>query len=257
MKNLLFTTLSGLAITVSLTAQTMINVDLGAGTSVGSGTAGVVASNGWQLKSGFPDFADLSLNYADGSASGATVGSNSSGTGNIDVIGAATTDGNYSMFNRGLGIGYKTGGNGIADVGTAITVAGLDTAGVFANGYDVYVYIASASNFSGTDIVDTFGVGNGTIDYFLEADETQASYQGSYIQATATAVGSSVLGNYVKFSGMTGASFTINAYNVDHTTDSAAALTGMQIVAVPEPSAYALIAGMLAMMHLMVRRRRS
>ena len=55
-------------------------------------------------KSGFPNFGPDSLTYEDASASGATV-TLASATGNVTSIGAATTDGNYDMYNRGVGIG--------------------------------------------------------------------------------------------------------------------------------------------------------
>lgn len=230
----------------TLYAQTMINIDLGAGTSVGSGTAGVVSSDGWQQESGFPDFGPNSLDYEDGSASGATV-TLGNASGNVTSIGAATTDGNYEMYNRGAGI--KEGS------ATTLSLSGLDTSGVFSGGYDVYVYMASAVNFDAGDNVNTFRVGNGTTDYFLDLDETVTSYAGSFVQSSATIAGDSIIANYVKFSGMSGASFTVDSINTEGKSDSAGLFTGMQVVAIPEPSTLALVGIALGAVMLFRRRR--
>lgn len=222
-------------------AELLISVDLGAGTTVGSGTAGVVATNGWQQRTGFPDFSGAALNYADGSSSGATL--DGTGSGNISSIGASTADGDYSMFNRMLGIssslGYST-----------LTVSGLN----IGSAYDVYVYIASADNLSNGagGIVSTISVSDGTSTYYLEADEDTASYQGSYVQATATDSGSSVSANYVKFSGLSGNFFTISAQNIDSVTSSTAGFAGLQIVAVPEPATAGML-GLGALISMLIR----
>ena len=138
---------------------------------------------------------------------------------------------------------------------TTISFSGLDTSGVFANGYDVYVYVASATNFGGVDRKDTFRVGNGTTDYYVDLDETVTSYAGTFIQSTATTSGSSIIANYIKFSGMSGASFSINANNTTSTTDSAGLFTGMQVVAIPEPSTLALVGIALGSLVFFRRRR--
>jgi hypothetical protein len=227
----------------------MINVDLGSGTSVGAGTAGVVASDGWQQKAGSPDITTASsLNLASGGASGATILLD--GTGNITSIGAATTDGDYNMFNRGMGIGAAGSGN-ISNPYN-VRISGLST-DFTTSGYDVYVYFGSGINYSGVDVVTPVAVSDGTSTFFVSVSEAQATYQGSYIQGTATIVGDSVLGNYVKFSGLTSSTLSISAI-ASGASDSVATITGMQIVAIPEPSTMVLVG--IALGSLLIFRRR-
>ena len=221
------------------TGATMINVDLGNSTTVGSGTAGVVASDGWQQKSGFPDFSGAPLNYADGSASGATLSAD--GVGNYACVGASTADGDYLMFNRNLGI------EGSASSST-LTFTGLDLGGV----YDVYVYVDSNADSSGSG-GGTFSISDGTTTYYYKTDATQASYQGTYVQATATASGDAELANYVKFSGLTSSSLTITASRVGNLTAATSGFAGLQVVAVPEPATMGLLA--LGLPALLRRRR--
>jgi len=218
------------ALAFAVQAEMVISVDLGSSISVGTGTAGVVATTGWQQKAASPDLiVPSSLKYENGSVSGASVVLDC--TGNINSIGAATTDGDYSMFNRGMGIGAVNSKNISNPYNVRIT--GLDTAGVFAGGYDVYVYFGSGINYSGVDVVTTVDVSNGADHYFLNVSEALTTYAGSYVQGTATRSRNAVLGNYVKFSNMTGATFDIFALaSVD--SDSVATITGLQIVAVPE-----------------------
>ncbi len=240
----------GILLASAASAAAMINIDLGAGTSVGTGTAGVVASNGWQLKAGYPDVTTASsLNLASGTASGASILLD--GTGNITSIGAATTDGNYSMFNRGLGIGASGSGNVSNPYNVQISNLSSDFT---SNGYDVYVYFGSGDNVSGTDVVTTVTVTDGNGTFYLDVSEAQATYQGSYIQGTATSAGSSVLGNYVKFSGSTSSTLSISAI-ASGATDSVVTLTGMQIVAVPEPSSIVLSLLGLSLIGIVLRRR--
>ncbi len=230
----------------ALTAQTMINVDLGAGTSVGTGTAGAVASDGWQQKIGYPNFTNLTLTFDDASAAATTI--SGTGAGNLSSIGAATTDGDYSMFNRGLSIQGS---------GSFSTITLNNLASDFTSNYDIYVYFSAGADASGTDVVSTFSITDGTSTYFYKSDETQASYQGSYIQATATDAGSSSIANFVKFSNLSADTITISAQNSGNLTAGASMFTGMQIVAVPEVSSYSLLAGFCSLAWIMVRRRRN
>lgn len=241
--------------TLPALGQVTINVELGSGTAVsGTDVAGVVPSAGWQQKSGYPDVTTPSaLNLSDGSSSGASI--TFDGTGNVTSIGAATTDANYTMFNRNLGIGFAGSGNTNGSLGSTISVTGLGT-DFTTNGYDVYVYVATNTNFgSGGEDIETVSMSDGTTTYYFEINDTIASYQGSFIQATATDLASAGLANYVKFSGLTSSSFTISSTPVTVNADSLGGFAGMQIVAVPEPGTFALLAGFGALGLILVRRR--
>lgn len=252
MKHLLQTTLgiAVLAAATTVSAQ-VISVDLGKDTAVtGTDVTGFVPTAGWQQESGFPDFSGRALDLSDGSPSGATL--DGDGSGNITTIGASTADNDYTMYNRALAI---EGSGGFSTL--SVTGLGAEFTGP---GYDVYVYVGSATNF-GLETRVTFSFTDGTTTYYLDADESIASYQGSFIQATTTTYagsGTTPIANYVVFSGLTGTDFTISAQNVDTVTASAAGFTGMQIVAVPEPSTFAFIGtfGLIAGLVALRRRRR-
>ncbi len=232
----------------SVNAAALINVDLGNSTAVGvSDIAGVVASSGWYQESASPDFSNRALDLSDGSASGALL--TADGTGNYTAIGAATTDPNYTMYNRVLGI---EGNSGLS----TLNVTGLSSA-FTAAGYDVYVYFSTLSNSSGSNVRDTLSFSDGTTTFYSDVDENNANYQGSFVQAATTSYssGNTPIANYVKFSGLTSTDFTISARNVDNVTGATAGFAGMQIVAIPEPSSVMLLS--LALMGLLplVRRR--
>ncbi len=240
--------LLGVLLSAAIAQGQLINIDLGNSTTVGSDqSAGVVASTGWQQKSGYPNFSNQSLLFSDGSPSNGLITA-VNGTGNYSSIGASTTDPNYTMFNRDIGISGNTGL-------TTITVTSL-TNTEFSGGYDVYVYIAANANSSSHEEA-TISLSDGTSTYYVLVNETIASYQGSFIQSTATSSGTAPIANYVKFSGLTGDSFTISSQNVDDLTGAVAGLAGMQIVAVPEPSTMAYL-GMLTVLSFLylVKRRR-
>ncbi len=250
MKKILFTfALAGLT---ALSAQSIINVDLGAGTAVtGTDTVGVVASEGWQQKSGFPDFSGLALNLDDGNPSGATISADFNG--NVTTFGASTTDANYTMYNRGGALTMDSEG------GTTVTVDSLGSA-FTGGGYDVYVYFGSLTNFA-TDNPYWLSFSDGSTTYYSAVEEDVATYQGSFVRSTNTITPTEAPGaadgtNYVLFEGLTSSSFTITATNITNPdTGSSAAITGMQIVAVPEPSTYALLGGLVALLAAYFRRR--
>jgi hypothetical protein len=245
MKKWIITLCAMLFAVASASQAALINVDLGAGTWVGSSTAGVVASDGWQLKSSYPNFSNLSLNYADGTASGATI--SGYGSGNVASVGAATTDGDYLMFNKNLGAFALNQG------ASTITVNNLSMGGA----YDVYVYFAANANPAGVDYVDTFAISDGTTTYYIKADETQASYQGTYIQSTATVAGDAIVANYVKFSNLSASTLALSFGNLRNDDAGAAGVSGIQIVSsvVPEPATIGML-GLGAVVSMLIRRIR-
>ena len=242
-----------LAGVTSLSAQSMINIDLGSGTAVtDTDTLGVVPSAGWQQKFGYPDFSDVALALNDGAPSGATMTADFNG--NVATYGASTTDSNYTMYNRGGALNTADSG------GTTVTVNNLGTQ-FTSSGYDVYVYFGSLNNF-GSDDAYWLSFSDGSTTYYAAVEEDVATYEGSYQQVTNTttpiAAPSEADGtNYVVFSGLTSTNFTITAANITNTsTGSSAAITGMQIVAVPEPATYASMAGLVVLLVVFFRRRR-
>lgn len=233
-----------MATAATLNAQTIINVELGAGTAIGaSDVAGVVPSAGWQLENGYPSFTNKALELDNGDPSGALL--SGTGSGNVSPLGGSTATNDYTMFNRGLGI---------TNTGSTLSVTDLPAA-FTDNGYEVYVYFAAVDNLANgaNNLRETISISDGTSTFYFDVDETQPSYQGSFIQATTIAdAGTNPVANYAVFSG-SAANFTITATNIDTTTNNIGALTGMQIVAVPEPSAFAGIFGLVAL--LAARRR--
>lgn len=66
----------------------------------------------------------------------------------------------------------------------------------------------------------------------------------------------STIGNYWTLSGLTGSTLTINGQAADGSSNLRGSLTGVIIQAIPEPSSYALMGGLLALASVMIRRRK-
>ncbi|PXA04646.1 hypothetical protein DDZ13_05595 [Coraliomargarita sinensis] len=104
--------------------------------------------------------------------------------------------------------------------------------------YDVYLYYGSVF----TEIVVN-GVYQGS---YLDNDDGSSFVEGS----------PTVEGNYARFSGLSGSTLEIlTALDGDGNLSGEGFVFGAQIVAVPEPSAFALLAGMVGLTWVMVRRR--
>ena len=123
------------------------------------------------------------------------------------AIGLTDTPGNYRMMN-----GYLDSTDTST---TAVTVSALSSYFTH-NGYDVYVYC----NGDSTGRAGDYTLGGTTI----QAQDT-SKYKGTFIQASNSA------GNYVKFTGLTGASFTLNAHASATAGGYRAPVNGLQIVA--------------------------
>ncbi len=106
-----------------------------------------------------------------------------------------------------------------------VTVSDIDYAA-----YHVYVYV-------GQDKVSTgsMSISNAATTYYFT---TQGNGASSFVEATATAPNDAATSNYMIFSNLTGASFTITEGSVDGTPG----MFGMQIVEVPEPATMAMLA---------------
>ena len=127
------------------------------------------------------------------------------------AIGLADTPGNYRMMN-----GYL---DSSPTSTTAVTVSSLPSY-FMTNGYDVYVYC----NGDTTGRAGDYTLGGTTI----QAQDT-SKFIGTFIQASNSG------GNYVKFPGLTGSSFTLNAHASATAGGFRAPVNGLQIVAHPPP----------------------
>jgi hypothetical protein len=201
-------------------AAPIISVDLGAGEAVESGdVAGFIPTNNWNHAFGYPDVSGEALNYSDGTASGASLSADFASNKTSPVgVGA---DPNTEMFNRGGTIN--------SGAGSDITVSGISTNGDWAYGYDVYVYFASRSDASTTDDLN-LTIGDTT--FLIELTGGVANYSGTFEQADATDYPRASGKNFVKFSGVSGSSFTLNAFCP---VNDRLLVTGLQIVPVPKP----------------------
>ena len=96
--------------------------------------------------------------------------------------------------------------------------------------------------FSGGTVIDTFGDinvdGNGELWEYLDgwAYRTSGTVAGSFVVTDWTYSGA-------------------NAWDGASTNDSSGAVMPLGVYAVPEPNSYALLAGMLALASVMLRRR--
>lgn len=216
----LLTAVSALVFCGSAVASPMISIDLGSNEAVEpADEAGVVAATNWNQAAGSPDFSDVALEYSDGTASGATVSGDFASNKTSPV--GVTADPNTEMFNRGGTVNQSAGSD--------ITVSGLATDGDWEIGYDVYVYFASRSDFTTTNDLD-LTIGDTT--YLVELSGGTANYTGTFESADATSTPRDTGKNYVKFTGVTGSTFTLNAFCA---VNDRLLITGMQIVPIPKP----------------------
>ena len=195
--------------------------------------AGVVPQTNWNIANGFPGFTGVALVLQNGSASGATITfSDVVGSKNATSDVGVTADPNTEMFNRGVGIiADQFGGVAVMDM----TLNNLPTTGDWASGFDLYLYFAPET---GKDPgVVTLSAGG--VDKFVDL-AAGSNYSGSFIEVTSTNLASpSTSGNYAMFSGLSGSSLTFSVGGTGTAVDSV--LTGIQLVAVPEPSAFGII----------------
>lgn len=163
----------------------------------------------------------------------AVVGGTMSGL--VDNSGATTTLGAFIGSLGGNTYGtlanntaYKAGSSVWKNVTKTLTVSNVNS---FATTYDLIVYV---------------GIGGNTTDVIVGG--VARSYS-----ADATA-----LSDYWVFEGLTADELVVSVQNSTSNllTDNAAAFGGIQIIAIPEPGTYALIAGALALTAVMVRRRK-
>jgi MYXO-CTERM domain-containing protein len=167
-----------------------------------------------------------------------------SAAGLIDDAGSATTAGATWSYNNpwSINIADTPGNNrmmrGYLDSGAATTTVVTLTNIPYAL-YDVYVY---ADGDNGTELRSgAYTIGATTL---VNTDPGSTTFGGTFIEGT----------NYVRFTGLTGANFTLNATPTGAAATPRAPINGIQIVQVPEPGSLAL--GAMGALVLVRRRRR-
>lgn len=117
--------------------------------------------------------------------------------------------------------------------------------------YDVVVYLGKAPWESNRQVDTTIG----STTFF----STVASFDGTtFTPSAATTSGGRDAGNYVIFSGLSGANFDLIATFTSPDANAwGSGISGVQIAqAIPEPSSYVALAGVLALGLVALRRRR-
>jgi len=156
-----------------------------------------------------------------------------------------------------LNSGYT---NTTATANGVISVSGLGT-DFTSNGYNVIVYL-SGTDSMGANTPAEFGanIGGGADQWIRAIRRTPVS--GTFASTTFSteqdAQDSSTESNYILFTGLTGASFDLNVLKDPDSTAgwSRAAVKGVQIVSVPEPSSLILF-GLFGLGVILPRRRRA
>ncbi|MGJ8649410.1 MAG: PEP-CTERM sorting domain-containing protein [Opitutaceae bacterium] len=219
--------------------------------------------------SGATIFADTTLSDDNGDTSAATLGSTlTTGASSSWFVGYAASQASAEgelglagtnhddLFNSYLALNNPQGdGNPLDNFQLSITGLGTDFT---TNGYYVIIYSDSdrrntSSNSRRSEFLVTPGGGLGTT-VFVEDDDPAATvniFDGTYILSDNSETGADY-SNYTIVSGLTADSFTIDIFSDD---GGRGAISGFQIVAVPEPSVAALLAGLLGLSYVMVRRR--
>ncbi len=224
-----------------------------------SETAGVVPQANWNSFLGEPQSGTGSLVLSNGTPSGATVTWMSNN--DWDTNATQTLSSNHRMM-----MGYlDTNDTSI----TNVMVSGLP-ASLTGPGYNVIIYY-DGENGTGTgehrvgryelNGVSMWGrdAGNRFDGAFVQAQsltDPAPGLTGTQLDDQDAAVATVPAGNYMIFSGLNSAAFTLNVQaSVSQGGTNRASINGMQIVAIPEPSTVVLAALGALGLGLAVRRR--
>ncbi len=217
-----------------------------------SGTAGVVQVGNWNNFSGGGGINGAGVHnnllVSTGTASGTYInyvtGGDPLSTWGLGLEAANITDPNSGLFNNYLNYFNSNGIIYIGGLGTEFTSSGYDVIIYFADedpGWQSYTVVDNSM----VPIVDTrYGATAGLDSYSTEP------FPG-YFGSTAMTSGDATLSNYVTLSGFSGDGF----YIVGNAESGARpAITGFQIIAVPEPTTLALLGAGIGF--VLLRRRK-
>jgi len=233
MKKLTFLLLAATA--VSVNAQNIISWKFNNGAAIpsnGTAFAGVANAAYWN-SSQTEGVANLMAN--DGNSSGVAL-SFADAFGAWGIGGVGTPDGD-GFYNKAIFSGY---GNGGLDT--------LSLSGISFSHYNIIVYFSSDTDGRTGTVTD----GTITYDYStMTRNQLDHDANATFTQTTDT-TGANPSADYAVFSDLTGASQTLSTI---HTGVAGLGISGMQIVATPEPGTMALAA--LGGASLLCWRRRS
>ncbi len=251
--------------TCAVSAQTIVsynfdNTGTVGGDGAGSGpvagaTAGIASATNWY--NDWPSYPNTDLSDNTGApttmdigwwSNGGTWNSSNFGLGHV----GADADGSWNME---MLHGYLNSGNG--------SVVGIDLKEIPFAEYDVYVYFASDVN-TRTGMVmgkeraletDPWGAVTTYYFQFMNAADANIGVGNNAVLTLTTDMlddAATTQANYAVFHG------SMDYFNIELLTDNNewGGVTGLQVVAVPEPATIALVLGALSLGLILIRRRR-
>jgi len=249
MKNISASILS-LALGVSVSSGQIVSINFGpSGDDLAAGDlAGVVAAGNWNNLTGTNDPSSSDLLDSSGASTGITMtqlaGAQDGGALNGLQFNDGSNGRDYSSSNVNV---RMMNGFIFSQNDTAMTFSITNISSAFTSqGYDVYFYYDRPNEDQAELSLTPLGGSAMEID---TAEDTTGPFSGT--------VGYSFVegDNYYKFSGLTAASFDFVIGDDTTDSNSRTAFNGLQLVAVPEPSSFAILCGMGALWVASFRRR--